>query len=219
LLLGQLLFGPLLTTGLFIGYAYIDLKSLIRRWSAPLGLFFGADMPFIIPHLPPPGWTADPAASHEDNVFYARLQKARDESPDYDSLSFREAVSTKFESLDDSRPGMYPYPWQLDVAESLYLGLDTTVIAPTGSGKTIPFVLPILFGTKLRGHIVMIISPLKDLQRDMARRMRHWKLRTCVVNGETWTARLLEVCRVCSAPVEALNLGNSCSDWVSTMLS
>jgi ATP-dependent helicase YprA (DUF1998 family) len=51
----------------------------------------------------------------------------------------------------------------LDVAEALLLGLDSVVIAGTGSGKTIPFMLPLLLHPE---KMVLILSPLKILQRD-----------------------------------------------------
>ncbi|KAF8218453.1 hypothetical protein L208DRAFT_1140040, partial [Tricholoma matsutake] len=58
-----------------------------------------------------------------------------------------------------------PYEWQLNIAEALLLGLDTVVIAGTGSGKTIPFMLlPLCHPEKM----VLILSPLKTLQRDQA---------------------------------------------------
>ena len=34
--------------------------------------------------------------------------------------------------------GLEAYDWQLDVSEALLLGLDCTVIAGTGAGKTMP---------------------------------------------------------------------------------
>lgn len=40
--------------------------------------------------------------------------------------------------------GIEPRNWQLDVAEVLYLELDTVCIAGTGSGKTLPFVMVLL---------------------------------------------------------------------------
>ena len=43
------------------------------------------------------------------------------------------------------------------------LKLDSLVIAGTGSGKTIPFMLPLLAHPE---KVVIIISPLKVLQRD-----------------------------------------------------
>jgi bloom syndrome protein len=58
---------------------------------------------------------------------------------------------------------MPPYTWQLDVSEALILGLDAVVIAGTGVGKTIPFMMPLLLH---RDKIVLVISPLKVLQDD-----------------------------------------------------
>ncbi|KAF9560465.1 hypothetical protein CPC08DRAFT_608470, partial [Agrocybe pediades] len=47
-----------------------------------------------------------------------------------------------FEELKRRTGGMIkPYDWQLDIAEALLLGLDCSVIAGTGSGKTLPFVV------------------------------------------------------------------------------
>ena len=65
--------------------------------------------------------------------------------------------------LFQARSGKTPYDWQLDVTEEILLGLDSIVIAGTGSGKTIPFMLPLLTHPD---KIIIIISPLKVLQRD-----------------------------------------------------
>ena len=53
--------------------------------------------------------------------------------------------------------------WQVDVAESILLHLDTVVIAGTGAGKTAPFMMPLLVEID---KILLIISPLKALQMD-----------------------------------------------------
>ena len=58
---------------------------------------------------------------------------------------------------------MVAYDWQIDVAEALLLGLDCSVIAGAGAGKTTPFILPLLVETK---KIVVIISPLNALEED-----------------------------------------------------
>ena len=68
------------------------------------------------------------------------------------------------QKLRDVFDGRIPYDWQLDAAESLILGLDC-VIAGTGAGKTIPFVLP-LFAQDSRDKLVLIISPLNALKTD-----------------------------------------------------
>jgi ATP-dependent helicase YprA (DUF1998 family) len=62
-----------------------------------------------------------------------------------------------------SMAGMHiGYSWQLDVGEALHLGLNCFVIAGTGEGKTLPFVMPLL-------HDKMdckVISPLNALEED-----------------------------------------------------
>jgi ATP-dependent helicase YprA (DUF1998 family) len=55
-----------------------------------------------------------------------------------------DATRNKMREELKSRTGMDAYDWQLDVAEALLLGLDCSVIAGTGAGKTLPFVLPLL---------------------------------------------------------------------------
>jgi ATP-dependent helicase YprA (DUF1998 family) len=62
--------------------------------------------------------------------------------------------------------GHIPYPWQLNVSEAFLLGLNCLVIAGTGAGKTTPFLLPLLVEKNKK---IIIISPLKALQRDQVR--------------------------------------------------
>jgi ATP-dependent helicase YprA (DUF1998 family) len=58
---------------------------------------------------------------------------------------------------------MVPYPWQVNVAEAILLGLDCIVIAGTSAGKTMPFIMPLF----VQPHkIVVIISPLNSLEED-----------------------------------------------------
>ena len=59
--------------------------------------------------------------------------------------------------------GRYFYDWQLDVAEAIILGLYSIVIAGTGSGKTMPFMMPLLMDPTKK---IIIISPLKVLELD-----------------------------------------------------
>ena len=48
------------------------------------------------------------------------------------------------------------------------LGLDVTAIAGTGSGKTLPWVMPLLLEEN-KTKTVLVISPLKALQADHVR--------------------------------------------------
>ncbi|KAL4246352.1 hypothetical protein ABKN59_009093 [Abortiporus biennis] len=71
--------------------------------------------------------------------------------------------------------GAEPYPWQLDVAESILLGLDSIVIA--GISKNRP---------------TIVVSPLKQLQREHSRRFRKAGVAATPMNGENWTETLVQ---------------------------
>jgi len=104
------------------------------------------------------------------------------------------------------RFGSDPYEWQLDVTEAILLGLDSIVIAGTSSGKTIPFMLPLLLDDKKK---VLILSPLKVLQDDQVspffilqvgpnimlqtERFEKMQLSAAAVNGDTWSPALQQV--------------------------
>ena len=64
-----------------------------------------------------------------------------------------------------ARPTVKPYDWQLGVAEVLTLGLDATVIASTGAGRTLPWALPLLLDEN-RDGVCLVISPLNKLGAD-----------------------------------------------------
>ncbi|KIL55563.1 hypothetical protein M378DRAFT_134069 [Amanita muscaria Koide BX008] len=116
------------------------------------------------------------------------LQKARDlaaQMTGYDSGQTRHDLRTLFSERFGS--GAEPYQWQLDVTEAMLLGLDSVVIAGTGSGKTIPFMLPLLLHPE---KMVLVLSPLKILQRDQARRFKKMKIPAVAVNGDTWSLSL-----------------------------
>jgi ATP-dependent helicase YprA (DUF1998 family) len=91
------------------------------------------------------------------------LQNARDKalkSEGYNSTVTREKLATEFVQRTN---GILPYPWQIDVTEAILLGLDCVVVAGTGAGKTMPFVMPLFVKPK---KIVIIISPLNALEED-----------------------------------------------------
>ena len=141
---------------------------------------------------------------------YAReakpLARARVEATQkyhYDSQMTQEKLS---KLVHQHCEGKRPYEWQLDVAEALLLGVDSVVIAGTGMGKTLPFVMPLLFNPK--SHM-LIISPLKALQHDQVgfksemlfnllipvqqRRFRKMGISAIEVNDETWSPKVKEV--------------------------
>ncbi|KAK7043414.1 bloom syndrome, partial [Favolaschia claudopus] len=114
------------------------------------------------------------------------LQEAREKARSkrqYDWEATRRDLTRLFEA-SFKKP---PYDWQLDVAEALILGLDSVVIAGTGAGKTIPFMLPLLLH---RDKFVLIISPLKVLQADQTTRFEAIGLAAAAVNGDTYTKEM-----------------------------
>lgn len=99
---------------------------------------------------------------HSKKRSYKNLQDARDAAGrknGYDSAKTRQDLKRLFRE----RFGTDPYEWQVDVTEAILLGLDSVVIAGTGAGKTMPFMMPLLLNRDKR---IIIVSPLKVLQKD-----------------------------------------------------
>jgi bloom syndrome protein len=114
-----------------------------------------------LPH-PMPAEQADDEHVKRTTESQRILQEAREKArrkKKYDSIKTRRDLASLFREQE----GKDAYEWQIDVAEALILGLDAVVIAGTGAGKTIPFMLPVLLH---RNKFVLIISPLKILQED-----------------------------------------------------
>jgi ATP-dependent helicase YprA (DUF1998 family) len=104
--------------------------------------------------------------------------------------------------------GFEAYTHQLNTGEALALGMDSLVIAGTGTGKTIPFTLPVLMSQDEKS-MVWIFSPLRELQRDQVslsithlteslitfqvNRFMKMGLKAVAVNGESYTEQLYEV--------------------------
>ena len=77
-----------------------------------------------------------------------------------------QTTRTDLQRLFRERFGKDPYDWQLDVTEAILLGLDSVVIAGTGAGKTMPFMMPLMLNKSKK---VIILSLLKILQVDQVR--------------------------------------------------
>ena len=80
----------------------------------------------------------------------------------YDSQATQHALSG---SITTWCPTITLYDWQIDVAEALTLGLDATVIASTGSGKTLPWAMPLLLEVNC-SKMYLVISLLNELEVD-----------------------------------------------------
>jgi superfamily II DNA helicase RecQ len=93
---------------------------------------------------------------------YSNLDKAQTDAKRKNGYNWQQ-TRNELTSIFREHFGTDPYNWQLDVTEAILLGLDSVVIAGTGAGKTMPFMMPLLLDKKKR---VIIISPLKVLQED-----------------------------------------------------
>ncbi|KIK97805.1 hypothetical protein PAXRUDRAFT_135571 [Paxillus rubicundulus Ve08.2h10] len=83
-----------------------------------------------------------------------------------------------------------PYSWQLDAAVAFYLGLDCTVLAGTGSGKSLPFVMPCILSSN---KVLLVISPLNSLEEDQVTCWCHkMGLTSVAVNHQMYTDELHE---------------------------
>ncbi|KAG6369424.1 hypothetical protein JVT61DRAFT_14909 [Boletus reticuloceps] len=89
-----------------------------------------------------------------------RARKLARKSSDYSTHTTRHVLTTACLEKCHNR---IPYAWQLDSAEAFFLGLDCTVIAGTGSGKSLPFVMPSMICPE---KILIVISPLNSLEAD-----------------------------------------------------
>ncbi|KAJ7440733.1 P-loop containing nucleoside triphosphate hydrolase protein [Mycena latifolia] len=113
------------------------------------------------------------------------LQKARDDAnktrdKGYCSAAVRAKIRNEFAACN---PGKTAHTWQVDIGEALELGLDCSLLAGTGSGKTMPFVMP-LFSQP--DKIVIIISPLNALEEDQAKRFQEMGISAAAINGDTY---------------------------------
>ena len=56
----------------------------------------------------------------------------------------------------------------MDITEAFLLGRDCIAVAGTGSGKTLPFGMPLL-SPDTHGKIVLVLSPLNELEVEQVR--------------------------------------------------
>ncbi|KAJ7512821.1 P-loop containing nucleoside triphosphate hydrolase protein, partial [Mycena galericulata] len=120
--------------------------------------------------------------AESQRVLQAAREKARKKNG-YDWVATRRDLARLFEA-SFKKPA---YDWQIDVSEAFLLGLDVIVIAGTGAGKTMPFMMPLLLH---REKYSLIISPLKVLQEDQAKRFEQMGLKAAAVNGDTYSRDL-----------------------------
>ncbi|KIO31919.1 hypothetical protein M407DRAFT_4811 [Tulasnella calospora MUT 4182] len=81
--------------------------------------------------------------------------------------------------------GKTPFEWQAHASAAILSGIDCLVVAPTGGGKSLPMILPMLLKEK---GFVLILSPLNGLQISQASSANAFNkmgLKAVAVNGQT----------------------------------
>ncbi|KAF8602964.1 hypothetical protein BDV93DRAFT_409883, partial [Ceratobasidium sp. AG-I] len=78
--------------------------------------------------------------------------------------------------------GYEPHSWQLDCTVATHLGRDVCVIAGTGFGKTLLFIMNCWLESNL---LVWIVSPPNALGNQQAKTFQEWGIRAMAVNATT----------------------------------
>ncbi|KDN38286.1 hypothetical protein RSAG8_09585, partial [Rhizoctonia solani AG-8 WAC10335] len=86
------------------------------------------------------------------------------------------------ETLRRTKGEKSPHNWQLKVAPDMLAGHDTLTIAGTGSGKTLPFVMPAFV---LEKAIIWILAPLNCIQEQQVKDFEGMGLSAVCVNQNT----------------------------------
>ena len=81
---------------------------------------------------------------HNEGCINECLSRARTEAAAQSHYDSQKVRAELLQAMQE-HCGKAPYPWQLDATEALILGLDSIVIAGTGAGKTMPFVMPLFW--------------------------------------------------------------------------
>ncbi|KAJ3756040.1 hypothetical protein EV360DRAFT_85345 [Lentinula raphanica] len=97
----------------------------------------------------------------QKNLELARTKASRQNG--YNSDSTRDLLRSEFTRFTG---GLAAYTWQIDIAEALLLGLDCSVIAGSGAGKTMSFLMPLF--VEREKHVIII--SLTALEEDQAKR-------------------------------------------------
>ncbi|KAJ3825122.1 P-loop containing nucleoside triphosphate hydrolase protein [Lentinula raphanica] len=114
----------------------------------------------------------------QKNLELARTKASRRNG--YNSDSTRDLLRSEFTRFTG---GLAAYTWQIDIAEALLLGLDCSVIAGSGAGKTMSFLMPLF--VEREKHVIII--SLTALEEDQAKRFNDMGISAIAVNKETWT--------------------------------
>lgn len=80
--------------------------------------------------------------------------------------------------------------WQLEAVVYQLQGRHVVAIAPTGLGKTLPFIVPLLFQRNL---LLIIITPLNLLGTQQRRKLESLNIPAIALNAQTLTPEAVKV--------------------------
>jgi superfamily II DNA helicase RecQ len=114
-----------------------------------------------------------------------------DATENEDTHTSQSPLAQRFIEATEKATGFKPHQWQLDVACSIHEGKrDVLVLAGTGYGKTLPFVMNCFLRPEM---VVWIVSPLNYIEIEQAKVFRGWGLRAIAVNSMTSQPNLVRV--------------------------
>ena len=86
--------------------------------------------------------------------------------------------------------GFKPCLWQICVARAVLAGEDVITVAPTGSGKSLTYWIPLLY---IKHGITIVVSPLKLLGTQFARMLEDNRISAISITAANATNELFEV--------------------------
>ena len=90
----------------------------------------------------------------------------------------------------EERTGTRPCIWQIEVVRMVLDGKDVITIAATGSGKSFPYWIPLLY---IKHGIVILVTPLKLLGKQFVDILEKNQLRAVSMTAANATNELFEV--------------------------
>jgi superfamily II DNA helicase RecQ len=110
--------------------------------------------------------------------------------PQTDPIYTREEIKQKIFDII----GIKPCHWQVDAALAQLSHKDVVVIAPTGMGKTLAFLIPVLIDSS---RSIIIVSPLTTLSEQHATSLVEKGVSAIALSKENFTEETLSVSNLC----------------------
>jgi hypothetical protein len=125
-------------------------------------------------------WFPTGGARANIDILKSKYSKLREDAIKHQE--FIEAYQRMKTNFSASNEGRQLYKWQELIGVCSLLKVDATCIAPTGAGKTIPIVLPLYAARPGANHMILVISPLKELEYEQ---VRHNSDHVCSVHSHS----------------------------------